>query len=264
MKIISLKKFAGIDISLNESTGEISFGDKLNTIIPGVRRISEAEPYYIDSSSSDKNMLLYLMYRNVGKREDSINIKNCGLRYDITVILPGTIGEEYIKTIGHVHPLSPLSGFKRTFTEVYSVIYGNAIYVLQKFSHPYLSGKESESTKIIEDVVIIEAKAGDTIFIPSHYGHTTINTGKTPLVMANILYANFNSMYEPYKIFKGASYYITKSNENILINENHMYFNTPRPRFLDAKDFTPKNLDNNNPLYLQFLEKLEELDYLYS
>jgi len=43
-----------------------------------------------------------------------------------------------------------------------------------------------------------------------------------------------------------------------------MYFNTPRPRFLDAKDFTPKNLDNNNPLYLQFLEKLEEFDYLYS
>ncbi|HOW03151.1 MAG TPA: hypothetical protein PLL52_03890, partial [Caldisericia bacterium] len=87
MKIISLKKFAGIDISLNESTGEISFGDKINTIIPGIRRISEAEPYYIDSSSSDKNMPLYLMYRNVGKREDNINIKNCGLRYDITVIL---------------------------------------------------------------------------------------------------------------------------------------------------------------------------------
>lgn len=264
MNKISLIKSAGIDINLNKSTGEISFGDELNIIKPDVRTILEAEPYYLSSSKLDKNIPLYLMYRNVSKIDDNIKIQKSGLRYDITVILPGIIGEEYIKTIGHVHPLSPFSGFKRTFTEVYSVIYGNAIYILQKFSHPYLSGKEAESTKIIEDVVIIEAKAGDIIFIPSHYGHTTINTGKTPLVMANILYGDFNSMYKPYKMFRGASYYIKKGKNSLSeINNNQMYVNPPKPRLLEIKDFKPSDLNNNYPLYAQFLENLEKLDFLY-
>ncbi len=264
MEKISLKETAGIDINLDRLTGEISFSDEFNTIKPDIRRIAEATPYYFDSSRSEKDLPLYLMYRGVCKRNDSNKISNSGLRYDITVILPGTIGEEYIKTIGHVHPLSPFSDFNRTFTEVYSVIFGEAVYVLQKFSHLYLLGKENDLTKIIEDVAIIEAKAGDTIFIPSHYGHTTINTGKSPLVMANILYSDFSSMYEPYRVFKGASYYIIKSNRNLSrINENQMYFYPPKPRLLEAKHFAPPNLDSNSPLYLQFLEKFEKLDFLY-
>lgn len=264
MEMISLKEFAGIDINLNKSTGEISFCDEINIIKPDLRRISDAEPYYLDSSESEKDLPLYLMYRGVCKRNDISKIRNCGLRYDITVILPGTVGEEYIKTIGHVHPLSSFSNFNRTFTEVYSVIFGNAVYVLQKFSHLYLSGGEKESKKIIEDVAIIEAKAGDIIFIPSHYGHTTINTGKTPLVMANILYGDFNSIYEPYKTFRGASYYFKKGkNSSPEINNNKMYINPPKPRLLEIEGFKPSILNNNYPLYTQFVEKLEKLDFLY-
>ena len=89
MEKISLKETAGIDINLDRLTGEISFSDEFNTIKPDIRRIAEATPYYFDSSRSEKDLPLYLMYRGVCKRNDSNKISNSGLRYDITVILPG-------------------------------------------------------------------------------------------------------------------------------------------------------------------------------
>ena len=34
-------------------------------------------------------------------------MEDAGLRYDITVIYPGLIGSEYVKTLGHYHPKVP-------------------------------------------------------------------------------------------------------------------------------------------------------------
>lgn len=264
MNSISLKETAGISIFLSETSGEMSFGDEIITIKPNIRRISDVKHFYIDSSKSQSDVPLYLMYRGVCLKKDFDRIANNKLRYDITVLLPGTIANEYIKTIGHVHPLSPFSNYNHTFTEVYSVIYGQAMYILQKFSHLYLCGREEKSTKMVEDIIIVEAKPGDIIFIPSHYGHTTVNVGDCPLVMANILYSGFNSLYEPYRKLKGASYYVTKGKANSpVISENQMYYKPMKARFLQPSMLIVPNIISNLPLYWQFLSKIEELDFLY-
>lgn len=262
--IISLRDFAGIEIFLSEDTNEILFGEGLKLVKPDLRKITDVNDYYIDTSTSNNDNPLYYMYRGVSLTEDIAKLNKANLRYDITVLQPGTIGDEFIKTIGHVHPISNLSIKNNTFTEIYSVLYGSTIYILQKFSSNTVNNPRDPSNKKIEDLMLIVAQAGDCIYIPSHYGHVTVNISNNPLVMANVLYSNFKSIYEPYKILKGAASYILKDDEKpykIKKNENYNYS-------FDYKLSNAKNLDNfslnyEKPLYLQLIEDMDSFKFLY-
>ncbi|HHP51050.1 MAG TPA: glucose-6-phosphate isomerase [Moorella mulderi] len=161
---------------------------------PDVRRLKDAlEVLYSQVSPSDQP--LYYMYRGVCLEKDKEIFEKYGIRYDITVILAGTIGGEYIKTVGHFHPLK--SGSEESYTEYYEVLEGEALYLLQK------NDRRGEA----EEVIAVEAKKGDKVFIPPNYGHVTINPGNRPLVMANLVESTFKSLYEPFRQKRGAAYY---------------------------------------------------------
>lgn len=92
---------------------------------------------------------------------------------NITVWEPGTVGVEYIKTYGHYHV--------GDLDETYWVLYGEGIILQQKLVE--------ENGQPIPDRVAefkaIKVKAGDSVYMPSGYGHLAVNTGKTYFVTAD-------------------------------------------------------------------------------
>ena len=51
---------------------------------------------------------LYYMYRDLFlSRADREQLLKQDVRYDITIIPPNWLGREYVKTVGHYHPLVP-------------------------------------------------------------------------------------------------------------------------------------------------------------
>ena len=125
--------------------------------------------------------------------QDKELIAKYGLRYDVTVIRPGQIGREFIKTAGHYHPLKPQTEF--SYPEVYEVLAGKAHYLLQT---------EPDEDGI--DAILIEAVAGDKVLIPPGYGHITINPGQEYLIMSNWVAADFSSIYGPIKELGGGAF----------------------------------------------------------
>ena len=97
-------------------------------------------------------------------------LREQNIRYDITIIPPGMLGREYIKTAGHYHPLVP--GGSVTYPELYEVLEGEALYLLQR--------------QDLGDVVAINASAGDKVLVPPNYGHITINGSNKKLKMATL------------------------------------------------------------------------------
>jgi glucose-6-phosphate isomerase len=128
----------------------------------------------------------YSMYRGI----DSFGT----IRYDITILRGIPFGNELLKTYGHYHPQHP-SG--HDFCEIYEVISGTAHYLLQR---------ENEAGEL-EDVVLAAATAGEKFLIPPDYGHLTINAGKKPLVMANLVFSGFASDYSLFRTRRGGAYY---------------------------------------------------------
>ncbi|HMK48227.1 MAG TPA: glucose-6-phosphate isomerase family protein [Methanocella sp.] len=175
---------------------KLEFGGK--QVDPDVRNLSEMYEVVYDIDwlkSSAPDQALYYMYRDLAmSRQDRSIIMDHALRYDITIIPPGTIGAEFIKTAGHYHPEIGQSGM--TYPEVYEVLHGTAHYLLQRCS----GGR-------MVDVVMIEAREGDKVIIPPNYGHVTINPSNKELKMSNWVSRKFSSIYEPYKKCGGAAYF---------------------------------------------------------
>ena len=123
--MIDLSRHSGLPISWDRS-GESWCWER---IIRGEARYPVPEEWQCCEPRAMDLKELYFMYREVARREEREEIRRRGLRYDITVIKPGLLGSEYIKTAGHYHPFKPGTGL--TYPEVYEVLYGRGHYLLQ-------------------------------------------------------------------------------------------------------------------------------------
>ena len=144
-----------------------------------------------------------------------------GLRYDVTVIPPRLLGQEFSKTKGHEH--------LKNYGELYIVLKGKAIYLMQKYQNNRL-----------KDIYAIKAKKGEIVIVPPHYGHATINPSeKEILETANWLDEKSQHVYDVIAKKQGFGYYFTKQGWI----KNKKYVKVPKLLFKRPLKKIPKNLD---------------------
>lgn len=232
----SLETAAGLPIFVKGNL--LEKGENVISQDVDTRTFKQIQHVLLDSIEDDPHRELYFMYRDVRLKEDEEKIRKKGLRYDITIIPPGKLGREYVKTSGHYHPNVP--GKDVTYPEVYEVLEGTAHYLLQK------PKKDSHE---LERVVVIEAKAGDKVFIPPNYGHITINPTGSLLVMANWVADNFKSIYEPIKAKGGGAYFEIEVEGNPQWIANKNYKNTPKLEKISLNNNEEFLFNFDGPLY---------------
>lgn len=241
----------GSDFKLQED-GTLQFVPEITHPEPDIRFYKDAAHVFMNKTEMPGDTPLYYMYRNVALTEDIELFNQSDIRYDITILLPLKIGREYNKTIGHFHPNKPNSS--ETYPEYYEVLAGEALYVLQKNSR---SGD-------VEEIMAVEAKEGDKVFIPPGYGHVTINPGDQPLVMANLIEKNFKSVYDPFAQKNGAAYYLieTESGKNDFV-KNPNYHNSVGLKIMAAPNlFQPLQLPRDKTLYEYFIDHPQDFELL--
>jgi glucose-6-phosphate isomerase, archaeal len=173
---------------------------------------------------------LYFMHRRLSKSEEDRQwLAEQHISFDITVIPAQTLCGEYVKTKGHYHPQNP-AGFM--YPEIYEVLEGTGHYLLQTLN--------------ADDVVMIEATAGEKILIPPGYGHVTINPASVRLVMANLVSTEFASDYSPYEEHRGAAYY---EMEGGALVKNPHYPHAPPVRFCNPVEIPELFIRRDIPLY---------------
>lgn len=188
----------------------------LKKLTPDIRYAKDMKEAIMNKEwlKNHENDELYYMYRGIEEKDS--------LRYDITIIPAKMMGNEFVKTKGHYHVSS--------WQEVYTVLEGEAIYLLQK----------RDQNGNIEDVYAVKAQKGDFIIMPSFYGHVTINSSKTQnLKMANWISPDCKSEYSDYENLQGACYYYTEN--GWIKNEN--YKSVPELRFVESIKSRPENFD---------------------
>lgn len=188
---------------------------------PSIRKLIDIKHlyYFLEKAESmNPEIELYYVFRDIKCKDLEKILKEEDLRIDLTVMNNVLVGDEYNKTHGHYHPeASP----GRSFPEIYQVIRGKVLFLLQKC-------KEN----ILEDFIIVEANEGDTVIIPPNYGHNMVNTFEGISITINLVSSRFIPLYSRYKKFKGSAFYILKEN-NIIPNKN--YIINLKPRFLKTK-----------------------------
>jgi len=214
--------------------------DLLSGVKPDVRMLHDMDDVLYDRSQLNApDTELYYMYRDLSlSKADHERILEHHLRYDITVIPPGMLGTEYVKTAGHDHP--------GDYGELYEVLNGEAQYLLQK--------REGDT---VSDVIVVNAGAGDKVIIPPGYGHVTINSSNKTLKMANWVCGDFSSIYDFFREKGGASYFMLEDG----FIPNPKYVDLPEIRFLKPTNYSDVGLYKSKEMY-GLVKQLDMLKYL--
>ncbi len=194
-----------------DPSGLLRFSDHIVHAEPKLFYLNAAREYYLNADTED-NPLLYAFYeRNYWEEDESI-FKQYNLNYNLKLVRPGIIGNEYLKTIPHFHILDDLT--EETYPEIHEILEGSGVFLLQKH----------RSVGQIQEVIAIPFVKGDHIFVKNGFGHTTINTGEDPILIASLIKKNSEKDYQPYSAKEGSPYYLIKNdegNQEYILNANY-------------------------------------------
>ncbi len=98
------------------------------------------------------------------------------LHFGIGRIMPGRIGVEYYMTKGHLHAC-------REAAEIYIGIAGEGMMLLED--------------ELSAESQVVPLRPEQTVYVPGHTAHRTINTGSVPLVYLGIYPARAGHDYAP-------------------------------------------------------------------
>jgi len=240
-------------IDLGTATMKLMYDDSVSMLFKdgeklpsAIRRLEELEDVLLDRNffaQADKGIILYYMFRDVHREADETLFRRNRIRYDVTIIPPRTLGQEFTKTAGHYHPEANKG---LSYTELYEVLHGEAHYLLQK----------AENERIV-DVLLVEARKGDKVVIPPNYGHVTINPSEKTLIMTNLVSSDFESLYEPYRKHKGAAYFELKDDT---FKKNESYQALPPLRRIRAEK--RKQFPADRDIYALFVENPDLFKFL--
>lgn len=258
--MLNLEKFAGLPIQMKDDYYSLVFGPGFTEVKPMVREFSAMRNYLKDPFASYPRRDVYHVYRDVALEADREAVHAANLEYDLTVILPGKIGDEFTKTIGHYHPIKP--GTKVRYPEVYEVIYGKVFLLLQS---------ASEDLERLEKTYIIEAGRGEKIVVPPGFGHACINPTDEVLVLANWQLLRQQGIYQPYEVHNGAAYYVLQtqrlSAKGALRQEpefvpNLSYQKVPPLQVVHSRELPQFDLRSALPMYFTGTKDLKALKFL--
>ncbi|MFC1646056.1 glucose-6-phosphate isomerase family protein [Candidatus Omnitrophota bacterium] len=244
--MFDLNSFLGMDVKFNPQEYKLIFDNNPAVRKPAVRTIEQMKDVLADSSVSMPKEL-YFMYRDVYCSKDNDTIRKHKLRFDVTVIKPGMLGREFMKTAGHYHP--------KSYPELYEVVYGEALCLQQR-------ADKNDATKI-KEVIVVRAKQGQKIICLPNFGHILINLSDKPLITSNWVSSEFSSEYELYKKGQGAVYYAFSDQGDLVWEKNNFYKEVPAITFLTpCDDIAEFGLKTDTPMYSLVNGGLERIDFL--
>lgn len=156
---------AGFDIRPDLARMDFAYG-------PGVFG-PPAEKRHLDDirqSLSDPTVqgpdVVYSVAMDVGREEDRADLLARNLLFGAMIYRRGRMGEEPVRSQGHIHAVSPSCG--TSTCEVYEIWQGSAYVYMQETA-------EDDPGRCFA----VHAKAGDVVIVPPAWAHATINADPT-------------------------------------------------------------------------------------
>ena len=246
-----------MDLQVGQSGGLFFEGALLT---PDVRSFTQMHDVLF-TPCEEKISGTYYMHRSVMRLQDAPLFEKTHLRHDITIVPSLDLCGEFNKTYGHYHEMSDA---RYSFPELYEVLAGEALYLLQK------RGTRDDETP---SVYAVRTREGEKLIVPPNYGHVTINASKELLVMDNLVEAFFKSDYSAFKANRGAAYYYSTEKKWIA---NAHYKNSAQLVELSSDEFNKRvnsklarELSESNsyglflkkPALFEFLAKPSKIDW---
>ncbi len=248
---------SGLPLYIDEENHVMALSALLKYDGFGRKAVEKMQGLLANEENLPLDEMFYDVYRGIAFPKDEELLNKDNYRYDITIIMPGQINGECKKTSGHYHGWNPQK--TNTYAEVYEVIKGTALYILQKSDN---FDAENPADVRVYDLIFATVHEGETILIPPNYGHCSVNIGEGPLVFSNLAYVPCPVHYGPVKHFHGMSFYVMKKDNEIRLEANGRYVDVPAPKFATVKENPGLGIKFGVPVYESYMKNPEAFKFL--
>ncbi|MCK9641430.1 MAG: hypothetical protein M0R39_16110 [Prolixibacteraceae bacterium] len=185
---------------------------------------------------------VYSIAMDVGKKEHLPQLEQLHLLYGAVTYAAGRLGEEPVRSQGHIHKVSPLSGWSTP--EVYEIWSGRAIIYMQETAND----RPGKCFAVI-------ANPGEVVIVPPYWAHATISADpEQPLTFGAWCDREYGFEYDGVRAHNGLAWFL-------LLAENGEIRWQKNPNYLDSElivkspeIYNQLGIEPGKPIYTQFEE----------
>lgn len=237
----------GLDMAVHHHPLGFSYGEEVTGPMPEIRRLE-----HIRASLRDPHCCgpedVYAIAMDVARMQDRDELKKRMLLFGVVTYAAGRLGEEPIRSQGHVHRISQHSGCSPP--ELYEIWQGKAIVYMQE----YVDDDPGRCFAVL-------AGPGEKVLVPPGWGHATISADPdTPLTFGAWCDREYGFEYEAVRAHKGLAWYPLLQGKNVVWQHNPRYI-AGRLQVVTPRHYTEFGL-SSAPIYQQFIDEPARFQFI--
>lgn len=220
------------------------FGPKVeNRTLDSIRK-SLHDP---DCSGPDP---VYSIAMDVGKTEHRSLLTQIHLLYGAVTYAAGRLGDEPVRSQGHIHKVSPFSGWSTP--EVYEIWSGTAIIYMQE-----TAGDQPGRC------FAVMAHPGDVVIVPPCWAHATISANpEQPLTFGAWCDREYGFEYDQVRAHKGLAWFPFISQNREIKWQKNLNYNDSKLIIKNPEIYSQLDIKPGIPIYTQFEANPEKFGFV--
>jgi len=228
--------------------GPDCFGPEVeNRTIDSIRH-SLADP------NSEGPEIVYAIAMDVGRKIHLSLLKRLHLLFGAVTYAAGTIGNEPVRSQGHIHKNSAYANNWST-PEVYEIWSGKAIIYMQE------TAKNDPGR-----CFAVCAKPGEVVIVPPGWAHATISADPNePLTFGAWCDREYGFDYDEVRAHKGLAWFpVIGKNKKIIWKHNDTYITNSELIEKGPRMYSEFNIEKGKSIYSQFEEETSKFNFVPS
>jgi glucose-6-phosphate isomerase len=225
--------------------GKSVFGPKVEN-----RRIEDIRKSLKDPNCDAGDLdVVYTIAMDVGRIEDKSKLEKLHLLYGCVTYASGKLGDEPIRSQGHIHSISKYSG--QSTAEVYEIWNGKAIIYMQE-----------RVEKSPGKCYAVYAEVGEVVIVPPGWGHATISADPNQtLTFGAWCIRDYAFEYNKVRSYAGLSWFPILKNYKIdwVSNKNYNESELIKKKPREYKEF---GITKGIPIYEQFMKCNDKFSFV--
>lgn len=239
----------GFNIQINAERMTFQYGNDVFGPEAEKRKLSD-----IRKSLSDPNAkgpeIVYSVAMDVGKEKDRKDLNKRNLLYGAMIFAKGHIGNEPIRSQGHVHSVS--MSCNASTPEVYEIWSGDAIIYMQEH--------DSDNPG---RCIAVNAHAGNIVIVPPGWAHCTINANiDIEMTFGAWCVRDYGFNYVGVRKHGGLSYFPTLEGGKIQWLKNYQYLESTL-EIRNAREYSEIEILKGVPIYTQYENNKDLFQFVY-
>lgn len=240
----------GFDIKTKKPMGFL-YGEDVFGPEPEMRSLDSIRPSLRDPACHGPDQV-YAIAMDTGLKEDRPDLRDRGLLFGVVTYAKGRLGDEPIRSQGHIHKKSPRCRWSTP--EVYEIWEGKAVILMQERA-------EDDPGRCYA----VSAEAGQVVIVPPGWAHATISADpESPLTFGAWCDKDYGFEYESVRAHKGMAFYPLLDKDGVLYWEHNSHYNNCALIEKVPDSYDALSLRAGEPIYNQYRQNKDAFEFVYA